>query len=370
MASSLGLPRFVVTFLRHMECHKEYLKWNISEGSHKITLTLTWNFRSKSSKTSSVSENLLDKLQRTINLVRTPESEPSVTPDLSKILETAPKKHKKTPIKQRLSLTMGAIRRTLSTSSSQSSPSRRQQESFRRSSSFTLPTQSCLYHQPANHIGSSSSVKLPRHNSFHHCGATRLLSPVRGTANLPSSPSKSSFGWAGTARSLYSTSHRSADDLDHSVDDLDGSGSPPLLDTATGSSCCSETGFTSTRPRVKLTYRSEDELEESLEDIMERRRKDTQAKLDDIQKEWNETLREWPQILKKESSRTSRYRNPPPSLSSTFLSASGSTPEQTDTEQKQSVPQPGNMQNLQGADVSKCLDSCEKILKRYETDIT
>jgi len=43
--SGLGLPRYVVAFLRHMEIHKDYLKWNIVEGSHKLTLTLTWNFR-------------------------------------------------------------------------------------------------------------------------------------------------------------------------------------------------------------------------------------------------------------------------------------------------------------------------------------
>ena len=69
----LGLPRYVVTFLRHMESHKDHLKWNISEGSHKLTLTLTWNFRpaaASSASKKSKQASLWDRLQRTLRLGR------------------------------------------------------------------------------------------------------------------------------------------------------------------------------------------------------------------------------------------------------------------------------------------------------------
>lgn len=76
--ATYGLPRYVLAFLYHMESHRDCLKWNIVEGSHKLTLTLTWNFRKTKTK-----ETLWERLQRTIGLGRnskTDVSEDSGTP--------------------------------------------------------------------------------------------------------------------------------------------------------------------------------------------------------------------------------------------------------------------------------------------------
>ena len=83
--ATYGLPRQVLTFLRHLEAYREYLKWNISEGSHKLTLTLSWNFRKHPAH-----EPLLAKLQRTLRLNRTDESR--IPDDLSKFLKASPKR--------------------------------------------------------------------------------------------------------------------------------------------------------------------------------------------------------------------------------------------------------------------------------------
>lgn len=70
-----ALPRYLVAFLHHMGPYSDYLKWNIAEASHKITVTLTWNFhcplagnrrRSPAAKTA----GLWGKLQRTLRLPR------------------------------------------------------------------------------------------------------------------------------------------------------------------------------------------------------------------------------------------------------------------------------------------------------------
>lgn len=70
-----ALPRYLVAFLHHMGPYNDYLKWNIAEASHKITVTLTWNFhcplasnrrRGPATKTA----GLWSKLQRTLRLPR------------------------------------------------------------------------------------------------------------------------------------------------------------------------------------------------------------------------------------------------------------------------------------------------------------
>lgn len=234
MTSTLGLPRYVITFLRHMETHKDYLKWNISESTHKITLTLTWNFRRNRG---SLSDNFLEKLQRTLNIGRSPEGEGAPTAnhssstipkDLSKVLENTPKKHKRTALKQRLSLTVGAIRRTLSTGSSHIPPERRHSESMvRRSSSLTMQHNSTAHsnfqHHHSNNILNSSSLgKIHRNNSFHYTSAFSPHNTMTPVKVLPSSPARSTRSWGG---SLY---HQSSEDqLDASQDLLQ-------LDAATG----------------------------------------------------------------------------------------------------------------------------------------
>lgn len=79
-----GLPHYVLTFLCHMESYKDFLKWNITEGSHKLTLTLTWNFRRNKTP-----QSLWEKLQRAMHLGRFSESArvQSIPSDLCRFLE-------------------------------------------------------------------------------------------------------------------------------------------------------------------------------------------------------------------------------------------------------------------------------------------
>lgn len=80
-----GLPRYVITFLYQMAHYPEYLRWNVTEGSHKITLTLTWNFSCPVKRQTPhllLKTGLWDRLQRTL---RRPDG--SVPPEISTFLQ-------------------------------------------------------------------------------------------------------------------------------------------------------------------------------------------------------------------------------------------------------------------------------------------
>lgn len=83
-----GLPRYVIAFLYQMAHYPEYLRWNVTEGSHKITLTLTWNFSCPAASAKRQTPLLLktglwDRLQRTL---RRPDGS-SVPPEISTFLQ-------------------------------------------------------------------------------------------------------------------------------------------------------------------------------------------------------------------------------------------------------------------------------------------
>lgn len=61
--SSYGLPRYVIAILHIMEAHKDCLKWTVSERSHKLSLTLTWDFKCRDGKKE---KTFWGKLQKTL----------------------------------------------------------------------------------------------------------------------------------------------------------------------------------------------------------------------------------------------------------------------------------------------------------------
>ena len=61
--TNFGLPRYVIAILHIMEAHKDCLKWTVSERSHKLSLTLTWDFKYREGKNK---KTFWEKLQNTL----------------------------------------------------------------------------------------------------------------------------------------------------------------------------------------------------------------------------------------------------------------------------------------------------------------
>ena len=320
MTSNLGLPRYVLSFLRHMESHKDCLKWNIAESSHKITLTLTWNFHKDKG---TLRENLMRKINRTLHIAQTQSEEREIPSDIRALLDNVPKKHKRTRLKRRLSLSMSAVRRTLSSS----------QTSMDRSSSLSLPR----YSSPPRHARTpqTSTRSMVRNHSFH------------GYA-YHSTPRSHSFSRT-QSTTFNSRSHRSHNlyETCQSMNTLDYQGSQDLLHSPSANA--NVANRSPYQQRAKLHYRSETSLEDSLEELMDKARKQTEEKLKVIKDEWDETIRDWPNIVVGRASRRPSFKR---SLTSPRLNL--------ENEERGF--------NGQGT-VNKCLDSCEKILNRYETTI-
>jgi hypothetical protein len=301
MTSPHGLPRYVGSFLRHMEPYRDYLKWNITEGSHKITLTLSWNFHKH--KNRGYKEKLISKLQRTLKLAHSPDSVPK---DLSSFLDaSSPRKE----VRRQSSATLSSpFRRPLS---GMSSPFRQRAFSWgrtSRSASFRENTALSSSNGRGGNGGGGSS-------------------PMR---SMQISPSR--YSWPGCAVPLNMDSMTPGEQ--QSADNL----------LAAGSNCStpSPTRRGLHHSRVKLTYRTEEELEASMENLMERTRRETKAKIEAIRREWNNTIKNWNKF----------FRNGPGGKGGKMLDSS------TDTDE---LPDPSQL-------VAKCLTSCDKILGSDQVD--
>ena len=101
MSGCYGLPRAVVTLLRHLEPHKDCMKWRISEASHKVTLTLNWNCRRHK-------ESLWDLLQHTLKFSKSEDAgAPCTVPsEVTKFLDQSPRQvnnRQHSPLKRQMS---------------------------------------------------------------------------------------------------------------------------------------------------------------------------------------------------------------------------------------------------------------------------
>ena len=322
--TTYGLPRVIVQFLRHMEAHRDGLKWNITDGSHKITLTLTWTFRKKGKET------LWDKLQRTLRLTRSCDEPNGIPQELTRFLDSSPKRP----------LAMSPVRRQLS--------------------------------------WSKAVQQAQRQNSLHS-----LCSPP-GSRSL----SRTRFSWPGASSPIAirpPVKRQTSTPLPSSY-------SPHLIRSDSSTSAAS---------RVRLSYRTEEDLEQSLEDLMERTRVQTQEKLNAIREEWNRSMAEcssWPRRTQSADNpqvrSMSTLTTPHSSIelldsdsavsSSTMMAASSGvaavsgvipTPISAATSsagEREAGPGSQQPQNLKGINdtVQKCLSSCDKILYRHSTPIT
>lgn len=414
-----------------MESHKHLLKWNISESSHKITLTLTWNFR-----VISLSQDLINKVQRTLHLTDNTTSEMNRVPQqLSQTLQSLPEKHRKTHLTRRLSQTVRRIRRTLSTSSTTHSPYRTQHTSVYHSHTWhqdsspkphTSLQRSTTWHFDRVNTSSLNSPKL--HTSLHH--GVNTSSPH---SPKPHASFQRSTTWhhdrVDTSSPHSPKPQTSFQPTCHHDGSLDSQHNNTQLNLT---SCSSD----STRRRhLKLSYRSEDEFQQSLQRIMNRKRSETQVQLECIRQQWHKTTIEWPEATEHGESSEESMDNgvqlttiplqSTPLLShlqaqntshQTQAQATGAfivknstvenstVPENTQenqtklqgtmmmenitrleentegdtnklqgktTTQGQGNSKMENSSDLQGTTiVGECLKNCDKILTRYETDIT
>lgn len=340
-----SLPRYVTSFLRQMEPYKEHFKWSITEGSHKITLTLSWNFKKTTNQFSSPGDDqsaasnpgILSRLQETLN-IGTQTNNTQVPEQVREFLQLAPKKHKRTPLRRKLSMTMGALKRTLAT------PADEEQHiptGVFYTSQRAAPAAVCLRSNSFTHarqVSNYASVRaaIPRYNSYHG-------QPISYT--LPTSPSQASCtsgaGYSGWTTGSVAESHYS--------EPLGYSGTPRAA-----------------HRRVRLTYRSQDEIEQSIEDMTAAQRRANQQRMEKIRHEWNQSILAQTQPRAKSLNRTCYSLDtpmppPPPNVFEMTQSSS-------DTDLR------GGSSNNSDQNVNttlvRCLDSCDKILQHFETEIT
>ena len=248
MTTVFGLPKYVANLLRQLDKHKDCLKWAVDDdASHKITLTLTWNFRQHHA--AATKEKLWERLQRAVTLGATVTAAGCIPTDVRRLLDSAPKRRSgRSRLRRHLEWIRGGSMASL--------PSLSQSQS---------PTRHCSFCERAASSTSLSSTK-PGHLRY---------SWPRASSSSPARPSQSP--------------------------------SPIRASTPLTSPTRSNTSSTHTSPtRVKLVYRSEEEVETSIGKVMERVRRKTQDELSVIREQWDQTIREWPERMRRESRRSLR----------------------------------------------------------------
>ena len=204
--SAMGLPDFVSNFLRHMQTYQHHLKWTVTDNTHKVSLTLQWSFTHDAhiNRDDDVTiGRLRNKLNKTLSMAQI-GARTGVPPDVTRLLETAPKKNRRTRLRQRLTSTFGALRTSLSLSRTSLDDLASQNDSKKPLRVMTSP--------PVRRH-TRRAPPLSRNNSLHSSeGAYRS----RKTNSAPYSPTRSteySFpGGSSEADTCYS-----ADELDYAT---------------------------------------------------------------------------------------------------------------------------------------------------------
>ena len=176
----LGLPDFVNTFLRHMMSYQQQLKWTLTENTHKVSLTLQWSFSHDAQRDDDArtGRQLRQKLNKTLSMAQL-GTRTGVPPDVTRLLESAPKKNRRTRLRQRLTSTLGALRTSLSlsrTSLDDLAPYMSEHKQLQRQHVMTSP--------PARR--QTRRAPLSRNNSLHSSDGARkfnsaVYSPTRST---------------------------------------------------------------------------------------------------------------------------------------------------------------------------------------------
>ena len=354
MTHPLGLPRPVINLLRLMEPHKDCLKWNVIEGSHKITLSLNWGFK-KGHK--GMRETLWGKLQRTLKLNGPGDHYGGVPRHITDAIHASPKKSAppSTTHHSRQNNNRPPLRRQNSLPSTRIS-----QRPITRS--HTLPMNATCTNRsqcsPASVIMPNSNHHYSTSNSFpvtsdQTPASSHAISRQQSVYSMYTPDSEhvgvlSKFSWNGvstpeTIGEPLSKSTPLQPQLSNDTDQLTASGtSSPCLSRVSHANMSSASQRSNSQTRIKIMYRTEEEIEKSLEDIMAKTRERTRQQLYAIRREWNRTITDWDHIAASESS--------------AIVNISSDSVDDDIVEVK--------------CTVAKCLESCDKILYRYSTEIT
>ena len=186
--TSYGLPRYVVAILHIMEAHKDCLKWTVSERSHKLSLTLTWDFKYRDSKNK---KTFWGKLQKTLkgngnagNTKSRPSGLDNETPEIPmnlirfiKRLELETKEDDRpAPSSQQLQKQQRWSRYSL-----QSLPNRYPQATQNQMARSNDSVISNRYPQSYSQHSRNKSQCMKSYSSYHHLSSKDLLSPFHSS---------------------------------------------------------------------------------------------------------------------------------------------------------------------------------------------
>ena len=336
--ATYSLPRAVIQLLKTMETYRECLKWNVQEGSHKITLTLVWNFKTKGPPSQTGKEWLWNKIQVVQNKLRLTKSEDGLPSDVCRFLESAGPvtPPRRPPLRRQFSL--GKV--TWHANQWNSMPTYTRYPSTRQAS-LSPPSSRAAFHGNLSTRfswpGASSPVAI-RGGSLDETQPTtpKTVAPLRRSKTCEQPPS--------APHSI--TPIRRSDAVDYS----DGVPSFPSFDSLDSPVCAdlSQSSGTSAQRNnhIKKVYRTESESNRSLENLDEGGRPDYMNKLGTTLLGWNTSMRE-----AMEDPIVNDFRENGVLENSIGDSDSLNIPETTQT-------------------VQKCLSTCDNILYKNSTLIT
>ena len=337
--TTYGLPRAVIQLLKTMEAYRDCLKWNVQEGSHKITLTLAWSFKTKGPPPQTGKEWLWNKIQNVQNKLRLTKSEDGLPHDVCRFLESAGPVNppRRPPLRRQFSL--GKV--TWHANQWHSMPSYTRYPTTRQASLSPPPSRSPFNRGLSTRFswpGASSPVAI-RGGSLDETQPTqpKTSTPIRRSRTCDHT----------TGPHSITPIRRS-----YAVDYSDGVPSLPSFDSLDSPSCADESqcsGASSQRnnSRPKITYRTESEIDKSLEDLVEKTKEENKSKLERIRFEWNKSMRE-----AMEDPIVNDLRENGVLENST-----------SDSDPELNIPETNHT-------VQKCLSTCDNILYKHSTMIT
>ncbi len=344
--TTYGLPKAVIQLLRTMETYRDCLKWNVQEGSHKITLTLSWSFKSKVPPPQTGKEWLWSKIQVMQSKLRMTKSEDGLPQDVCRYLEAAgpATPPRRPPLRRQFSL--GKV--TWHANQWHSMPS---------TTRNPPPRQSSLSPPPSNrstHKGLSTQFSWPGASSpmAIRGGSLDETQPTQPRASTPLRKSKTYDPSTMGPHSITPIRRSNAVDYSDGVPSLpsfDSIDSPSCADESQCSSSSQPRNHSQTFNRVKLTYRTEADIEKSLEDLVEKTQQENKSKLERIRFEWNKSMRE-------------AMEDPVMVDTDNDLRENGIDNSTSDSDPELNIPETNQT-------VQKCLSACDRIMYKHSTQI-
>ena len=234
-----GLPRKLINFLRQMEKYRDTLKWNINEGSHKLSLTMTWTMNKDRL-------SFVDRMKKTFGLNHTWAGQGIEVP---KRVGSFRKKGQRSSSETRCPFCNKVL-----------PPDKRGPESpwsspwnLTRNSSLNKSSRGSPFNSPTRDANFNRSLSLRDSNFNSHFN--------RSSWSEPRSPCR--------------TSTPKRDGLCNSV----------TSESPDQHSCTSST------KSVRLSYRTVEDIEISYEDLFQKAKEETSRQLDSIKKDWNRSIR-------------------------------------------------------------------------------